>query len=451
MKIFPTKNEQELLLKECAQHRWYYNAYLDTFDIAAHMETVHEAIKEKVKYAPSINWKTLQPSLTGFTYLEEKQNRTIFCQFVPNNQTCRSYPKPSWIETTQGTHVDPDAHNRVIRGACANFTQNLNSAVSNYFNDNIDEFTLHWKTARDKHEFVNFTDGCYPAFHKTLKGSYFYRLPVGESKRRTSISWTELLSIHKTMGFCILQDKQTKCWYACLPVERDWFPPSDHRSENQGNVIRGGAIGLDPGMRKFLSGYSTTGESLFMGNRAFKTLIPLLFHINRIEGRLKRHRNKLQLVDERELAILVRRKQKLWERVKNLVREMHWKCAKFLVKNYEHIYLGDFRVKNVTKHRKGKKDLPALVKRILQQYSFFSFKQRLEYLCERNNCKLILVHEALTSKSCSSCGNVGEVGKSEVYKCLRCGGSFDRDGNSAKNILVKGMSVLNSRVEESST
>jgi putative transposase len=216
-------------------------------------------------------------------------------------------------------------------------------------------------------------------------------------------------------------------------------------------VIRGGAIGLDPGMRKFLSGYSTTGESLFMGNRAFKTLIPLLFHINRIEGRLKRHRNKLQLVDERELAILVRRKQKLWERVKNLVREMHWKCAKFLVKNYEHIYLGDFRVKNVTKHRKGKKDLPALVKRILQQYSFFSFKQRLEYLCERNNCKLILVHEALTSKSCSSCGNVGEVGKSEVYKCLRCGGSFDRDGNSAKNILVKGMSVLNSRVEESST
>ena len=87
-------------------------------------------------------------------------------------------------------------------------------------------------------------------------------------------------------------------------------------------------------------------------------------------------------------------------------------------------------------------DTPKIVKRILLQYSFYQFKQRLEYMCKKKGCKLILVHAALTSKTCSCCGSIKDAGTSETYKCGTCKSSFDRDANSAKNILIKGLSVL---------
>ena len=89
------------------------------------------------------------------------------------------------------------------------------------------------------------------------------------------------------------------------------------------------------------------------------------------------------------------------------------------------------------------KELPTIIKRILLQYSFHQFKERLEYMCEIYKCKLILVNEALTTKSCSCCGSINDkVGKSEEYNCPNCSLKLDRDVNSARNILIKGMTIL---------
>ena len=53
--------------------------------------------------------------------------------------------------------------------------------------------------------------------------------------------------------------------------------------------------------------------------------------------------------------------------------------------------------------------------------------------------KVILVNEAFTSQTCSSCGNMYKIETSEIYNCPSCKNIMGRDINAAKNILMKGL------------
>ena len=50
------------------------------------------------------------------------------------------------------------------------------------------------------------------------------------------------------------------------------------------------------------------------------------------------------------------------------------------------------------------------------------------------------IDESYTSKLCSECRFYNsELGKSKTFKCKICNLKLDRDVNSAKNILLKGI------------
>ena len=589
VRLFPNKDQEDMLIGDSSRLRWYENAYNDIFPLDDYMKLIDKAKEDGEERPPLINWKTFQSKLKDYEYLEEqignmvdethktsmpvvykqlklkkgckniledialkeeinrkenerkklekedkkkrendgqekieltmskedkkvyrkklKEDRKIatknkrlrakeevenkkkakleeiqakkqeredqkkIAQTMPKDErklyeaklaedrkiaaeeeaknkkprNTNEYPYPSWMENTFGKIISSKTNERIIRGAVANFTQNLNSAVSNYFNGNIKSFELRYRTAKDKHEFINFTDEQLPVWYKDLHGSYSYRFPAGHAyKRRTSIAWNDLMKTHKG-SVIIIQDKQTKCWYGCLPVERDWYPPFDHRSENQGPMKKGEAIGLDPGMRKFLAGFTTTGETIYFGDRAFKIIGDLYSKISWIDSELAQYRAKMLDLSLEQKENLCKEKQAYWNRVKNLVTEMHWKCIRFLVLNYEYIFLEDFSTKGCIKKKPKGQDLSPLVKRILGQYSFYKFKQRLAYSCDKYGRKLILVHPARTTKDCPYCGNEQNVERSETYDCPKCNRILDRDQHSALNVLVKGMSILESR------
>jgi IS605 OrfB family transposase len=482
VRFYPTENEEDILLRESKYHRWYYNACKNIFDVEEHMKIIEKSKELKINYIetnkllknkkltkeqikeikenllkikvkqkennPKVNWTNLRDELRKYKYTEELEDGKRNCQFV-YDKSFKKFPVPFWNDT-------PKAYSRTIRGAIFNFTANLNSAISNFCNGKIKTFDLSYKTSKDNNEYIHYEDGNFPSFIKQLEGNYCYRkkakIKIGPHKRRTTISIEELFEMHNTVGCSIIKDKQTNQWSIYIPVERDWFPPSDHRIENQDNVTENGeAIALDPGMRKFQTGFTTEGETLLFGDRAFKRITPLFYKISKLDSKLAKNRKALKdealprediLINE-EKEEITQNKYKLWSKIKNLIKEMHWKTANYLVKNFQYIFLGDIKIRSCVRKTNAGNEPPAIVKRILNQFCFFQFKQKLEYKCENLGCKLILVNEALTTKSCSSCGNISEtVKKSELYCCSKCKVEIDRDENSAKNILIKSMTAI---------
>jgi putative transposase len=132
----------------------------------------------------------------------------------------------------------------------------------------------------------------------------------------------------------------------------------------------------------------------------------------------------------------------------NLVKDLHFKAACMLVNNCNRIYLGNLSTKkivsrnNVTISKNTKKTILALAP--------YKFKQILKHMGNRYGCKVEEVSEYLSTKTCSSCGNMYEIGRSKVYKCKKCRMEADRDENSAKTHLKLGLmkeilAVANSR------
>jgi len=55
----------------------------------------------------------------------------------------------------------------------------------------------------------------------------------------------------------------------------------------------------------------------------------------------------------------------------------------------------------------------------------------------QKDTKLYIVSEAYTSKTCTRCGVLNNIGSNEIYHCKECDLVIDRDINGARNILLK--------------
>jgi len=475
MRIFPTDKERKQLELDSGQFRWYYNAYLDIFNMDQHRQEIQKC-REENKLPKKLNWRIKRDELKNWDYIENVSDQLVFCALVPNKEKMAKqtekdaeykkiredrrkrknlkeekieehiikknksrdmseFPGPKWLYENNLPVNGNKTYTRIIRGACANFYQNLNSVTTHFYKGNISQINIYHRTAKDGQNLLYFTDSAIPAHMKKIKGSYSYRCPPNsENKRRTKISWQNLIKEHSNKPITIVGDNQTKQWFAMIPVPREWYPADDCRRENQARTVPGKAIALDPGMRKFLTGYDTEGVVLLFGDKDYRELTNKMFQIDRIDRIISKSREKEKKLSEE----MIKDKKELWARIKNMVRDLHWKTANYLVKNYEYIFIEDFRPSQILKNQ----NLPGLVKRVINQYAFYQFKSRLIYLCEKYKCKLILVHPALTTKCCSACGAINKPEKFETYNCLSCQFSYDRDVNSAKNVLIKGLTVL---------
>src|SRR5262249_29836861 len=75
-------------------------------------------------------------------------------------------------------------------------------------------------------------------------------------------------------------------------------------------------------------------------------------------------------------------------------------------------------------------------------WSHYRFRQRLLAKArEYPRCKVVLVDEAHTSKTCGCCGVLNQkLGGSKVFLCLACRARCDRDLHAARNILLRYLS-----------
>ncbi len=130
---------------------------------------------------------------------------------------------------------------------------------------------------------------------------------------------------------------------------------------------------------------------------------------------------------------LLPNKKIIWKtKVTNIISDFHWKISSFFSKNYKVVLLPIFKSKDL------KKNLSPLNRRLLDIYSHYKFQQKLVYQGKKYGCKVIIVDEHYTTKTCGNCGNLNHfVGNSSVYWCPKCRIELDRDYQAARNILLK--------------
>jgi len=394
-RLFPEENEIEKLNLLLEQFRWYYNSMVTIF--YTHFGP------EKILNRNEYYFSELRDLMKKYEYREDHyddDNMIIKGYFYDEKRN--KIPVPEWWEN--------NVYSRLPRGAVAKFTSSVNSAISNYKNGNINKFDMKFRKKKNDIDYLHFEDSSYPAFINKIKSRYWY---TTKDRKRKCISLRDLDC--KKRSIEIIYEKAKNRYFLHIPVEREWFFSDDKRNDKQVKFVseKDRIIALDPGIRKFLVGYDPRGESIFIGDRASTELTNLLY--------------KLDKTTNDKSKKLLRRK------LKNLISELHWKVASFLVKNYDIILIPDFRVSQMI----TKKSLPKIVKRLMCMFSFFKFKEKLKFKCEEYGKKLIIVDESYTSRTCGNCGKLRNKNSKEVFYCSKCKLLGDRDVLAARNILIK--------------
>ncbi|ARF08756.1 transposase [Catovirus CTV1] len=194
------------------------------------------------------------------------------------------------------------------------------------------------------------------------------------------------------------------------------------KNANKIKTNKKGQIGLDPGIRTFLTGYSNN-HAIKIADNAYDRISDIHNKIDEIRGSNLSKRRKIKALEKRE------------SKIENLVKDLHWKTAKYLTDNYGEIIMGNFSTKKMGEQESMNK----MVKRVGNSLSLYKFKQKLQYKCLLKNVKYKEVDESHTSKLCSNCGveyKWNLQGK-KIYECNYCGLHMDRDINGAKNIMIK--------------
>lgn len=71
-------------------------------------------------------------------------------------------------------------------------------------------------------------------------------------------------------------------------------------------------------------------------------------------------------------------------------------------------------------------------------------RQQLEYKAQRYGSRVIAVPPHNTSRTCASCGHISRLNRQTqaVFACVSCGHSDNADLNAARNILARGLQML---------
>jgi len=223
--------------------------------------------------------------------------------------------------------------------------------------------------------------------------------------------------------------------------------PSHLRQPGERDTI----VALDQGVRKFITAYSPQGKAEMIASD-FSTKVK---HVQKrlYERRVQSRSQASSFLDSKSaLTGPGRRKKKrylrtkmrrakqrvrrLEDRVQNIVKDVHYKTAHHILRNYKTIILPDFNSHQCRQSRQ----LHPSTKRVMQAMSFGKFRTRFEQCATfYKDTTVLRGSEAYTSKQCLVCGYLNDkLGGGEIFQCKKCNsGPFDRDVHGAANILLR--------------
>ena len=293
--------------------------------------------------------------------------------------------------------------------------KNLKSNFAKIKNKSIRKFQLQFRSIKTSCNTISIRHRDY----NHIKGAYSF---LREIKKSENIRATQV-----THDFRILKDTNGEYWM-CLPITK--YAHSERQARVFSSERLDGTISLDPGVRTFLVGYDAQNRYVLHIGKDATTRIEYV--CTRLDSLISKH---AKCKSHKKRRGLKKAQQKKRKQIKNLVADMHFKMANFLCSNYKTILLPSFETQKMVENGK----LKSKVARNMMTLSHYTFRQRLLNKCvEYVNCKVEIVNESYTSKTCGNCGNVNEeLGSSKTYNCEKCKIRIDRDANGSRNILLK--------------
>jgi len=143
-----------------------------------------------------------------------------------------------------------------------------------------------------------------------------------------------------------------------------------------------------------------------------------------------------QLADKLAIAQRARKRRQatnIYARIANARRDFHHKRSTLIVREFDHIAVGNVNAAGLAKTRLAKSVLDA---------GWSSFRGMLRYKATAHGAWYEEVNESFSTRDCSSChAKTGPKGVAELgirsWVCAECGVAHDRDINSARNILFR--------------
>lgn len=209
--------------------------------------------------------------------------------------------------------------------------------------------------------------------------------------------------------------------------------------ENQApSTVR--VAGIDPGVRTFATVYSSNNEVTEWGAGDVGRIRRLCAAYDSLQSRWGQ-----KGVTHAKRRRMKRAGLRIQERVRACVSELHRKLALYLCRHHDVILLPRFETQDMvaqTRHRGGKpRAIGGKTARAMCTWSHYRFQQHLLHKARQfPGCRVVLVSEAFTSKTCGACGTLNNnLGKSKVFRCGSCGMQCDRDVNGARNVVLRAM------------
>jgi putative transposase len=275
-----------------------------------------------------------------------------------------------------------------------------------------------FRSRKSKQESVYVRRGCVSIEKNTIFSRTF-----------KTMSWKKKTIPKPTLDGSKLVRKGNKYYLYVVKVKE---PPSLHFKEG---TKQSTICALDPGTHTFLDYYST----LECGKIAPEAGTQVFSHCKRIY-RLISKSSTLKSRYKYKLKRAIARER---EKLKNKIDDLHWKTASFLCNRYDHVFLPHFETQEMSK--KHKRKIRSKTARKMLTLSHFLFSQRLVSKAEETGTCIYKLHEPYTSQLCGNCFclNTGLKLNQRTYKCKHCKTEIDRDFNGARNILLRGLWLLN--------
>ena len=191
---------------------------------------------------------------------------------------------------------------------------------------------------------------------------------------------------------------------------------------------------LDPGGRTFVTAYSPEGVAAKIGDDFYGKLLPTLRRADRTMAYAQKHRRALC---SRKYRSLLRRAHALRTKVRNCVRDLHRKTARFLCANFTAIFVPNFAMGRIASTTQLSRRISSSSIRNLMTFAHGEFMATLQSYAQARGVHVIVVGEAYTTKTCPWCGHQNCVGSKKTYKCTGCGTRIDRDLGAGQSIAIR--------------